>query len=267
MRGAICGPVRNCAPYLDAVIDNMEAAGEMFESYHIFLFYDESRDNSMDILLCRQEMNSRITIFVNDAPLTPFRTHNIANARNVLLNAARDQADVMLMMDCDDVCALPINVHTLSRALQRTDWDVLSFNSSPYLDIWALSLFPYCFSYNHFKNNVAQYSVIQAYVESKLNGLPSGKLLPCLSSFNGAALYRLGALDACTYDGRINVQLVTADQLQAHATAAKSDLIFKDYGNVRGQFEDCEHRAFHVQAGRNGALLRISPEILFGSIV
>lgn len=50
----------------------------------------------------------------------------------------------------------------------------------------------------------------------------------------------------------------------------KSNLVFKQYFkpdgtvNVDGRYEDCEHRAFHIQARQNsGARIMISPEILF----
>lgn len=48
-------------------------------------------------------------------------------------------------------------------------WDGLSFNSSPkYYDIWGLSIHPFCFSYNHFENNVKYYNIMQDYVEKFL---------------------------------------------------------------------------------------------------
>ena len=41
-------------------------------------------------------------------------------------------------------------------------------------------------------------------------------------------------------------------------------LVYKDYGNVKGKYEDCEHRAFHQQARMNsGAKIRISADVLF----
>jgi hypothetical protein len=49
----------------------------------------------------------------------------------------------------------------------------------------------------------------------------------------------------------------------AHMKVANSPIVYKDYGHVKGLFEDCEHRAFHVQALNNGAKIRISPERVF----
>ena len=59
------------------------------------------------------------------------------------------------MMDFDDVNCKEVEINTLKKYLKREDWDGLSFNTSPdYYDIWGLSIWPYCFSYNHFINNV-----------------------------------------------------------------------------------------------------------------
>ena len=43
-----------------------------------------------------------------------------------------------------------------------------------------------------------------------------------------------------------------------------SKVVAKKYTTVNGKYEDCEHRAFHIQATQNsGARIMISPEILF----
>jgi hypothetical protein len=46
--------------------------------------------------------------------------------------------------------------------------------------------------------------------------------------------------------------------------AANSKLVYKKYVTVDGRYEDCEHRAFHIQARqKSGARIMISPEVLF----
>jgi hypothetical protein len=50
----------------------------------------------------------------------------------------------------------------------------------------------------------------------------------------------------------------------AHIEATNSPVIYKDYGHVKGRYEDCEHRSFHVQAiNKNKAKIMITNEILF----
>jgi hypothetical protein len=174
--------------------------------------------------------------------------------------------EFFIMMDCDDVNAKNINLDTLKNALKREDdWDALSFNTKPkYYDIWGLSIYPYFYSYNHFKNNAEHYTIIQNYMDSTLKRLKPNQLLKCMSSFNGLSIYRINKFKNCFYDGRVNLNLLPKKCLLMHMKVSNSRIIFKDYGNVNGLYEDCEHRAFHVQGiQKNNARIRISPEFLF----
>jgi hypothetical protein len=169
------------------------------------------------------------------------------------------------MMDMDDVNCKNVQVEILKKYLTRNDWDSISFNTTPkYYDIWGLSIYPYCFSYNHFENNVKNYYVIQDYVMKKLQSLNQGELLHCISSFNGFAIYRTEIFIDSYYDGRIRFDLIPPDYLLAHAKVARSKIVYKDYGHVKGYAEDCEHRTFHMLAiKKHNAKIMISPEVLF----
>ena len=81
--------------------------------------------------------------------------------------------------------------------------------------------------------------------------------MKCSSAFNGFAIYRMQKFLNCNYDGRIRLDLIPknylARNIQINKSTIKTDLV-----------EDCEHRAFHIEAiNKNGARIRISPEILF----
>ena len=43
MKCCICGPVKNCGPFLDKVFENIEKIGALFEEYKIVIFYDKSK--------------------------------------------------------------------------------------------------------------------------------------------------------------------------------------------------------------------------------
>ncbi len=264
-----CGPVKNCAPFLTTVLKNIEKIGTLFDSYVIILYYDHSTDNTLKILQSYQKNNSnKLFIHINNTYVSQYRTHRIAHARNYCLNEIRlKYADYpyFIMMDFDDPNCKNCNVSVIQKALQRDDWDALSFNTSPaYYDIWGLSIYPYCFSYNHFKNNSVFYKIIQDYVTFRLQNLKNNSLLPCISSFNGFAIYKTNKFLNCFYDGKINLSLVPSSYMAAHMKVANSKIVFKDYGHVKGKYEDCEHRAFHVQAiNKNGARIRISPDVVF----
>jgi hypothetical protein len=98
----------------------------------------------------------------------------------------------------------------------------------------------------------------------KLQELPKGGLLKCISSFNGFSIYRTEKFIDSYYDGRIRFDIMPSKYIKKHALVARSKVIFHDYGHLKGKYEDCEHRSFHAIAiSKTNAKIRISPEILF----
>ncbi len=264
----ICGPVKNCGPYLDKIFENIEKIGALFEDYVIIMYYDQSNDDTLQKLEKYQIKNSRLEFYVNKDAVSSYRTHRIAKARNYCIKKIRETYSdypFFIMMDCDEVNCKTVYPDVLKKYLDRDDWDALSFQTFPsYYDIWALSIKPYTFSYNHFMNNAVYYYKIQKYVTMLLNKLKNGELLPCISAFNGFAIYRADKFKNCWYDGRVRLDLVPKHYLLKHMKATNSPIIFKDYGNVNGYYEDCEHRAFHLQGiNKNNAKIRISQEVVF----
>jgi hypothetical protein len=275
MNCCICGPVKNCGPYLLKVLENMEKIGSIFDDYKIVIYYDKSNDDTLSILKQYQEKNPKMLFYVNQNIVSPFRTHNIAVARNFCLNFIREnkeQFPYFIMMDCDDVNCKEVNTDILKKYLYRNDWDGLSFNTSPkYYDIWGLSIYPFCFSYNHFENNVRYYDIIQNFMDNLLKkAKDENKLIECISSFNGFSLYRTSKFLNAYYDGRVRLDIVPKINIDAHKNVTRSNLVFKQYLkpdgklNVDGRYEDCEHRAFHILARqKSGARIMISPDIIF----
>lgn len=268
----ICGPVKGCGPYIKRVLENAEKIGSLFKDYIILVFYDESSDDTFAKLKEYREQNPKLIFYVNASTLSKYRTHNIARARNHCVQFIHENIEkypFFIMMDFDDVNCKNVNPDILPKYFdeRKVDtWDALSFNTSPnYYDIWGLSIFPYCFSYNHFNISAHHnYHVIQKYVTQKLNALKPGELLPCISSFNGFSIYKTQKFLNCCYDGRPRFDIIPKKYILAHAKASKSSLIFKNFGHINGKREDCEHRAFHIMAKqKNGAKIRISPERLF----
>jgi hypothetical protein len=269
MKCCICGPVRNCGPFLDKIFTNIEKIGSLFEDYKIIIYYDKSNDNTLCKLKEYQQKNNKLSFYVGTKLISPYRTHRIAHARNFCLNYIKEHKDeypYFIMMDFDDVNCKNVTLNVLNNYLLRNDWDGLSFNTSPkYYDIWALSIYPYCFSYNHFKNTpLHNYNSIQNYITNKLNKLKKGQLLKCISSFNGFSIYRTNKFLNTCYDGRIRLDLIPLSYIKAHSLVSNSGLVFPDLGHVKAYKEDCEHRAFHVQAiNSDNAKIMISSEVLF----
>jgi hypothetical protein len=272
MKCCFCGPVKNCSNYLDKVFQNIEILSSLFDDYKIVLFYDHSNDNTLEKLKAYQRRNKRLIFYVNPLPVSQFRTHRIAHARNFCLNyiyKTPNTFDYFIMMDFDDVNCKTVRPNVLQKYFTSEyidKWDGLSFNTNPrYYDIWGLSIYPFCFSYNHFTNNkYHNYNVLQDYVEIKLNGLKPGELLQCISSFNGFSIYKTNKFANCLYDGRVRVDLLPKHLFEAHLKASRGKFVMPDFGHVKAKYEDCEHRAFHITATKlNGAKIMISPEKIF----
>ena len=270
MKCCICGPVRNCGPFLDKVLQNIEKIGSQFEDYEILIYYDNSTDNSLNKLKEYQAKNPRLKLYINPNLTSPFRTHRLATARNFCLEYVKtkdlNEYPFFIMMDFDDVNCKQVRPEILKKYICTDDWDGLSFNTTPmYYDIWALSIYPYCFSYNHFKNTpIHNYSTLQSYVDNKLKNLKNGELLSCISSFNGFSIYRTSKFLNTCYDGRVRLDLLPKKYLISHMIAANSRIVFKDFGHIKGKYEDCEHRTFHMKAINNDdAKIMITNEVLF----
>lgn len=88
----------------------------------------------------------KITFYVNQENASPYRTHNIANARNYCLNYIKQNKELypyFVMMDCDDVNCKVCEPEIIRKYWKREDWDAV-FQYNPkvlwYLGIVNLSL-------------------------------------------------------------------------------------------------------------------------------
>jgi glycosyltransferase involved in cell wall biosynthesis len=267
MKCCICGAVKNVGIFLDRIFENMEKIGELFEDYVIILSYDNSDDDTLQKIKEYQEKNLRLKFYVNKSELSAYRTHRIAFARNICLEMIRknySNFDFFIMMDCDDVCSGNINLDPIKKNLVKDEWDALSFNKPDYYDVWALSIRPYVFSFLHFHPSAQD--KMKDYIHNIIKNTPPDELIKCSSAFNGFAIYRTNKFLNCKYDGRIRLDLIPKSCLQKNVKVNNSPIVCKELcgSGVNTRYEDCEHRAFHMQAIKiNGSRIRISPEIVF----
>jgi glycosyltransferase involved in cell wall biosynthesis len=259
----ICGAVKDCAQYLERVLQNMEQIGSIFDDYVIILCYDDSTDNTLQILTDYVEKNSRFRLLINTTPIAGCRTHKIANARNHCLKHIKEyftDYQYFIMMDCDDVSALPVNIDVLKNNLKRNDWDGLSFNSSrPYYDLWALSMKHLVYSVWHF-NQPNAHQIYKDAIHHLFRNCPSGELISVYSAFNGFAIYRTHKFINSCYNGNSRLDLIPPFLLEENIRVC-GEITPYYWG---GPDQDCEHRSFHLYAiFQNDAIVAISPEILF----
>ena len=201
----------------------------------------------------------KFILHINSEPLSEFRVYNIAKARNKCLDTIRTQFpeyDYFIMIDCDNVCSSPVKIESLLYYLNiNTDWDALTFNKDPYYDLWALSKYPYSFSCMHFKD----WKAWGTYIEQIIKNTPPKTLIPCLSAFNGFAIYRTNKFIDGVYDPTPRLDL-----LPKHILDANKKISGPIYLKGKAEKVDCEHRSFHLMAiNKNNARIRIAPEIIF----
>jgi len=258
----IGGCTKNCGKHIEKVFANIKKIGNLFDEYHVIMAFDDSSDNTLDLLNQQKNTISNMDILINPNPTTHIRTQNISNARNAIMNKIKElytpEWKFFIMIDCDDVCEYDIDINILDKYLTRYDWDSLSFNRKCYYDTWALSFDPYIFSCWNWPNAREVIDTMNSILEKKLNCLKENELFPCYSAFNGFAIYRTSKFLNCRYEWETPINLISKEQMEKNIQATGT-MPF-----IRQNNDDCEHRSFHLQAIiKNQAKIMISPLCLF----
>jgi hypothetical protein len=266
----ICGCILNCEKYLKKVFKNIKKIGELFDEYKVIIAYDESTDNTL-YTLYELKKTFDLKIIINKNKMSPYRTTNISNARNSILEFIKieNEYDYFIMMDFDNVCETEIQPEILKSYLTNPNWDALSFNRKDYYDIWALSIKPYVASCWHWhKTQMGSsfaVSLMQQYIQDKLNHIDKHELLECYSAFNGFAIYRKNKFINCSYDNNaVKSHKLFDEELIQQNVNEINRVTGTNNSLCMNLMEDCEHRYFHVSAiQKNNARIMISPLYLF----
>jgi mannosyltransferase OCH1-like enzyme len=272
----ICGCVLNCEKYLKNVFKNITKIGKLFDNYKVIIAYDDSTDNSLNVLYqLKNELYNicQFEIIINNNKLSQYKTENISNARNSILNFIRsdnnDDYNYFIIMDLDNVCEKEIDISILDKNLKNNNWDSLSFNRKDYYDIWALSIKPFvtsCWNWHETQMDSSfVIDIMKDHISTALNNLNENDLLQCYSAFNGFAIYKKDKFINCEYSnnifkshGLINNNLIQENLNELNKITGKNNSLHMNL------LEDCEHRYFHLSAiKKNNAKIMISPQYLF----
>lgn len=207
----ICGCCRDVEPHLPEVLASMHRIGARFKSYRIVIFENDSRDATRSILEAeRARVPELMTLLLEDDMKSPFRTERLAYIRNRLLDEARQidpgNEGLLLMMDMDDVAAkgtLAETIHTCFH-FPFDSWDALATNRRfVYYDIWALRIHHHIeFDFSEMCRKArSMEGNLKYYLRFRRRIRRSDRLLPVLSAFGGAALYKMSALPGKHYIG------------------------------------------------------------------
>jgi hypothetical protein len=245
----------------------------LFSDSRIVAAYSSSNDASLSILQAhgieviivppyRQKTQFTFSPTIVAKPTIANRTARIADARNCLLQHIRQSYsdfEFFAMIDANNYsCVGEVNLDSVSSALQRDDWDSVSFHrEAGYYDIWALSYSPYNYSFMHFTDTQRVVSDMRKHFSHLLMDYITNRpteLIPVYSSFNGFAIYRTPKFLNCSYSDVIQTGLIPDFQEQVRM-----------YGRpIQILTGDCEHRKFHFEAiQKNSARIRICTQPVF----
>lgn len=235
------GCVRNAAPHLPQVLENLERWSLLFEKSAFVFVENDSTDGSKDVLKrwIRKRKNGHLLNLDGLADRNLIRTSRIAEARNTYLDYVRNSkyADFqhLVILDFDDVNAVSISERDLAAAIRFLDQDAdiaaVFANSSPiYYDVWALRHAEWspddCWAAVRASTDLSAHHVLERHVYSRQRFIPSdSKPVEVDSAFGGLGIYRMVCALTGRYDG---------------ASGEGSAL--------------CEHVPFNLAVGRQGKL-------------
>ncbi len=201
----IAGCCRNVENFITQNLQVIDLIGTQFGKYQVLLFENDSTDSTRQILYDRKKPNYEY-IFEDNVNIQK-RTERIAFCRNKLLDkiySDYSSFDYVLFVDMDDVLASGKLAETIGSCfMYNTDqWDGMFANSSSYYyDIWALRKKGYLDS--DVWNNVYmlqsvgmgyQQAVDKCVTTYQINYPVDSKIIPVISAFGGAGLYKLSTL-------------------------------------------------------------------------
>lgn len=140
----IAGIVRNNAQYLPSIFKNIENISSLFKEVKCIFVESDSTDNTVNILNNFKNKNKNIEIISmgNLRDKMPYRTQRTAFCRNIYLDRVeeiKDEYELLLVMDMDDVNSYPIQSESILSNFKYHDWDMITANNPDgYYDIWAL---------------------------------------------------------------------------------------------------------------------------------
>ena len=211
------GPVRNCGPFLDKVLSNVEKIGSLFKSYTCVFVESDSSDNSLQIL--GEYASERNNVFVASLgkleQKIPSRTQRIAVNRNAGIRFCEehgllDSHDFYIQMCVDDVNCQPIDTKGVLSCFKYDldSWDCMTANQAQYYyDIWTLRCknwidFDCWEMVNTRPNYMSREKAIDAYVISRqLNLDPAYGLIEVDAAHGGLSIYKSSIVKGCRYNG------------------------------------------------------------------
>jgi hypothetical protein len=207
----ICGVCLNIESSAPNTIKNIEALGKCFKDNRVFIYENNSTDNTAKILAQWASENKKVTFLSetlpNDLLSTMCRTEKIARARNIVLDLVRQinyqDYKYLIMVDLDFQTDWPIDeiINTIESPIK---WDCVSANGldgDVYCDRYAYRGLDYPFG-PELLGEVFWYDLGATWFSLK-----DKKWIPTYSAFGGLAIYKTLAIINSSYSGIVNSDL------------------------------------------------------------
>jgi glycosyltransferase involved in cell wall biosynthesis len=210
------GPVRNCAPFLDKIFNNIERIGSLFKSYSCVFVESDSTDNSLQVL--ESYANNKNNIHVISLGKLEFnipsRTKRIATARNVGIEYCEksgilDSHEFYVQMCVDDVNSQEIDLNGVLSCFKYDleQWDGMTANQNRYYDLWTLRCKKWLeYDCYYELNNRPEYmsydDAVNIFIGSRFIYLPKEYgLIEVDSAHGGLSIYKSSIAKGCRYSG------------------------------------------------------------------
>jgi hypothetical protein len=249
-RAVFAGVARNCSWFLPNVLQNVSRLAALYEDAAFVIAENDSDDETKSMLrswLCRQPHGHLIELDGLTA-IEPRRTQRIATARNAcldhILSGEYCDYDHLVMLDFDDVNALPISIEDFLAAVNFLEEKpaaagVFANQAMAYFDVWALRHAIWCPD-DCWKQVTARPRWMSSgiaqilYLHRRQFSIPAeARPIRVRSAFGGLGLYKMSKILNCRYEGL----------------------------DTDGR-EVCEHVAFNRQICDHGGELYIYPKLL-----
>lgn len=251
-KAVFAGCARSCAPFVDAVLANLEALGSTYDAFEVVIVENDSVDDTRRRLrdFARSRPNVRLVEADGLDQAHPKRGDRLAVARNLYMEVVREpyyaDCDDLVVLDFDDVNCGPIDPAAFREA-RRWLWKEpnrrgVFANSAPfYYDIWALRHPTWCPDdcWAQVRRTQAALGVNEAvrrYVASRqIMIAPTARPILVDSAFGGIGIYRREATLEGTYVGLDPNGHETCDHVAFNATVKGSDGVLAIYPPLQNQ--------------------------------
>jgi hypothetical protein len=235
---------KNVEPHLPSLFWNLETYASLFTSSFTLIVEGYSTDQTFT--RCKEWVSylpSSRRLLRQPSSSLP-RPLSLSEARNTYLTFFEEQFGenvYLLLLDADEVNTEPIDVEGFLSCWKCPEWDMMSVNQRKvYYGIWALrnDECPYdC--WDMVKKGLSPDRAVYVHQKPKSIDHP---LIPCLSAFSGAAIYRTSKLYGIRYYSYVSDPSSMPQQMK----------------------EVCEHVPFHLQLCKKGGKLFINPRWING---